>query len=126
MNVKNKKLKNYKDKLRWDITYDAACNKLETTVDDTYIWFNDYDCSKSCYRVKVDWYVMKNGWYFSKLSENMGDAKAGDIIAVLAAEINLGYYNKIHTGNYSKYKLPKVNDFIAPHACFNYTLLYSA
>ena len=124
MNIKNKKLSRYKDQLHWDITYSAACNNLETIVEDSYIWFNDYDCSKPCFKVKVDYWMMKNGWHIAKLAEDMGNAKSGDIVSMYAAEVTQGYYNRLHSGDITSNTLPKLGDFKEPHACFNFETLY--
>ena len=123
MNVKNKKLKNYKDKLRWDITYEAAFNKLYKKTYNTYVWFNDYDCSKSCYKVKVDWVEIANGEYTAKVAESVGAAKSGDIVKVITLELDEKYYNLIHDGNYSTNTLPKLGVVKDMHCCFNFEIV---
>ena len=50
MNVKKMKLKNYISKLDWDVRYTAAFERLYKKTYDTYVWFNDYDCSKKCFK----------------------------------------------------------------------------
>jgi len=123
MNVKNKKLSNYKDKLKWDITYTAAFNKLYKKTYNTYIWFNDYDCNKKCFKVAVDYVEIKDGMYTAKLSEDVGKAKAGDIVKVITLELDDKYYNSIHDGNYSTNTLPKIGVVKDCHLCYNMDII---
>ena len=68
--------------------------------------------------------MMKNGWHIAKLAEDMGNAKSGDIISMYAGEVTQGYYNRLHSGNITSNKLPKLGDFKEPHACFNFGTLF--
>jgi len=123
MNVKNRKLKNYKYKLDWDMRYTAAFNKLYNKTYNTYVWFNDYDCSNKCYKVAVDYVEIKDGMYTAKLAEDVGKANAGDIVKVITLELDDKYYNSIHNGNYSTNTLPKLGVVKDCHLCFNFEIM---
>ena len=123
MNVKNKKLKNYISKLDWEIRYTAAFNKLYKKTYNTYVWYNDYDCSKKCYKVAVDWVEIANGEYTTKLAEDVGRAKSGDIVKVIILELDDKYYSSIHDGNYSTNTLPKIGAVKDCHLCFNFEVV---
>ena len=123
MNVKNKKLKNYISKLDWEIRYTAAFNKLYKKTYNTYVWYNDYDCSKKCYKVAVDWVEIANGEYTTKLAEDVGRAKSGDIVKVIILELDDKYYSSIHDGNYSTNTLPKLSVVKDCHLCFNFEVV---
>lgn len=123
MNIKNKKLKNYISKLDWEIRYTAAFNKLHKKTYNTYVWFNDYDCSKKCYKVAVDWVEIKDGMYTAKLAEDVGRAKSGDIVKVIILELDDKYYSSIHDGNYSTNTLPKIGAVKDCHLCFNFEVM---
>ena len=123
MNVKKMKLKNYISKLDWDVRYTAAFERLYKKTYDTYVWFNDYDCSKKCYKVAVDWVEIANGEYTAKLAEDVGKAKAGDIVKVIILELDEKYYNSIHDGNYFTNTLPKIGVVKDMHCCFNFEIM---
>jgi len=123
MNVRNRKLKNYKYKLDWDMRYTAAFNKLYNKTYDTYIWFNDYDCSKKCFKVAVDWVEIKDGMYTAKLAEDICKANAGDIVKVITLELDDKYYNSIHDGNYYTNTLPKIGVVKDCHLCYNMDII---
>ena len=113
-------MKNYISKLDWEIRYTAAFERLYKKTYDTYVWYNDYDCSKKCYKVAVDWVEIANGEYTAKLAESVGKAKAGDIVKVIILELDDKYYNFIHDGNYSTNTLPKIGVVKDCHLCFNW------
>ena len=61
--------------------------------------------------------------YTAKLAEDVGKAKAGDIVKVILLELDDKYYNSIHDGNYATNTLPKLGVVKDMHLCFNFEIV---